>query len=110
MTLWRELSPVTMTTSCRRTLRSSAKSFMHCSFAAPSTGGEVSRIFTAPFTMPVTPHFDARGWTWTAKVTPSALSLTEINSNGSFTGGGEHLAMGIQERLERRLELLFLAA
>jgi hypothetical protein len=67
-----------MVTEDRGTFKSFAKNAMHASFARPSTGGVVMESFTASPTSPVMAFFFARGWTFTAKVTPPLFSWIAI--------------------------------
>ena len=69
------------------TLKVSASSRMHSSFALPSTGGEVIFSFNASARVPASPHFDERGITWIFSMTPSAVSrkITCHSSGRHFT-------------------------
>ncbi|HEV7701666.1 MAG TPA: hypothetical protein VGO43_15655 [Pyrinomonadaceae bacterium] len=63
--LFLDVSPEIIATSRFATENVFASNLINSMFAAPSTGGEVSRIFKMPFVRPTTSLFDARGTTRT---------------------------------------------
>jgi len=74
----RAVCPETISTSDRETLKVLEKNRMSSSFAAPSTGGDVSLIFNAPSYSPTISDFDDRGITRTENTIRSFDSVNLI--------------------------------
>src|SRR5260370_5274954 len=70
ITLFRLVWPAAIVTDERGRFKSFAKNSMQASLALPSTGGAVRASLRTSPTSPVMAFFFARGWTFTAKVTP----------------------------------------
>jgi hypothetical protein len=79
ITFRRLLSPDAMVTDERGTSKKFAKNSMQASFARPSIGGAVKDNLRASPISPVMAFFLARGWTFTAKVTPAGVCWIRIN-------------------------------
>src|SRR5580692_1227275 len=76
ITFWRLVWPEAMVTEERGTFKRFAKNSMQASLARPSTGGEVKESLRAVPSSPVMAFFLARGWTFTANVTPPDVPCT----------------------------------
>src|SRR5262249_39490529 len=77
-TLFLLVSPLAMVTEARGISNKSAKNSITAWLARPSTGGAVSASFRASPLVPVIAFLRARGWTFTAKEMPLALSVSGI--------------------------------
>src|SRR6185369_2577156 len=88
------------------TLNNSARNSRQSLLAAPSTGGDVSRIFSAWSCTPHTSFFDARGWMWRVRTMPSLLRTQRACSDRLIAG--ELAGKTFQKGFKTHLELDFL--
>src|SRR5574340_820910 len=112
MIFWRPVWPERISTWDRATPRVSARNFTKASFAAPSTGGAVSRILSDPSSMRVNPFFEARGWIRTESVAASGALLACGRACFAFTSAPfeiHHLHVHLEHLFQVLQQVVFLA-
>jgi hypothetical protein len=82
----REVVPLVMVSADREHPSTSARNRISASLAAPSTGGAVRRILSAPPCSPSTALREPRGWMWRVIRDPPSSGTSQVESAGVTAG------------------------